>query len=163
MDVISYFYTPRVNPWTPQGFLLTFRYVNKKGYVKGYGAEKYFVAMQQSVVARRGKGSKNYAYYSLLAWTLEHLKVSCEPFDVPQKRIYPKVYPFLWRRERDLNPCIHSCITRFRIVRVRPLRHLCKQLLYYTAFLVKKQLFLCRFQGISIKAVCKLLNRFYVN
>ena len=30
-----------------------------------------------------------------------------------------------WRRERDLNPWIHSCITRFRIVRVRPLRHLC--------------------------------------
>ena len=80
-----------------------------------------------------------------------------------QKRICHLTYPFLWRRERDLNPCIHSCITRFRIVRVRPLRHLCKQLLYYTAFLVKKQLFLCRFQGISIKAVCKLLNRFYVN
>ena len=33
--------------------------------------------------------------------------------------------PLSWRRERDLNPCIHSCITRFRIVRVRPLRHLC--------------------------------------
>ncbi len=30
-----------------------------------------------------------------------------------------------WRRERDLNPRIHSCITRFRIVRVQPLRHLC--------------------------------------
>ena len=50
-----------------------------------------------------------------------------------QKRICRLTYPFLWRRERDLNPCIHSCITRFRIVRVRPLRHLCKQLLYYTA------------------------------
>ena len=35
------------------------------------------------------------------------------------------VPPHAWRRERDLNPCIHSCITRFRIVRVQPLRHLC--------------------------------------
>lgn len=32
---------------------------------------------------------------------------------------------FCWRREWDLNPRIHPCITRFRIVRVRPLRHLC--------------------------------------
>ena len=39
---------------------------------------------------------------------------------------------FVWRRERDLNPWIHSCITRFRIVRVRPLRHLCKVLIYST-------------------------------
>ena len=38
----------------------------------------------------------------------------------------------LWRRERDLNPCMHSCITRFRIVRVRPLRHLCiVSIIYY--------------------------------
>lgn len=37
-----------------------------------------------------------------------------------------------WRRERDLNPCMHSCITRFRIVRVRPLRHLCiVSIIYY--------------------------------
>ena len=36
-----------------------------------------------------------------------------------------------WRRERDLNPWIHSCITRFRIVRVRPLRHLCNTRLFY--------------------------------
>ena len=45
-----------------------------------------------------------------------------------------KTYPFLWRRERDLNPCIHSCITRFRIVRVRPLRHLCNSfyIIYYS-------------------------------
>ena len=41
---------------------------------------------------------------------------------------------FKWRRERDLNPCIHSCITRFRIVRVRPLRHLCiVSIIYYPA------------------------------
>ncbi len=54
------------------------------------------------------------------------------------------VRSFLWRRERDLNSWIHSCITRFRIVRVRPLRHLCK-LLYCTLFFTKKQVFLPAF------------------
>lgn len=52
---------------------------------------------------------------------------------------------FTWRRERDLNPCIHSCITRFRIVRVRPLRHLCiVSIIYY----LKKKInsFYCPFQ-----------------
>ena len=34
--------------------------------------------------------------------------------------------PFPWRRDRDLNPGRHHCLTRFRIVRVQPLRHLCK-------------------------------------
>lgn len=52
-----------------------------------------------------------------------------------------KVYPIFWRRERDLNPWIHSCITRFRIVRVRPLRHLCKQPNYYILFLIRNQAF----------------------
>ena len=33
---------------------------------------------------------------------------------------------FSWRRDRDLNPGRHHCLTRFRIVRVQPLRHLCK-------------------------------------
>ena len=33
---------------------------------------------------------------------------------------------FPWRRDRDLNPGRHHCLTRFRIVRVQPLRHLCK-------------------------------------
>ena len=46
---------------------------------------------------------------------------------------------FCWRRERDLNPWIHSCITRFRIVRVRPLRHLCKSLIYSTITFPEKQ------------------------
>ena len=32
---------------------------------------------------------------------------------------------FPWRRDRDLNPGRHHCLTRFRIVRVQPLRHLC--------------------------------------
>ena len=32
----------------------------------------------------------------------------------------------VWRRDRDLNPGRHHCLTRFRIVRVQPLRHLCK-------------------------------------
>ena len=79
--------------------------------------------------------------------SLEPLSASKIPANLstPQKRMHPKIHPFLWRRERDLNPCIHSCITRFRIVRVRPLRHLCKQLLYYTAFPLKKQVFLCVF------------------
>ena len=45
-------------------------------------------------------------------------------------RIWKNPYSYLWRRERDLNPRIHSCITRFRIVRVQPLRHLC------TAFII---------------------------
>ena len=34
-------------------------------------------------------------------------------------------YPLFWRRERDLNPRTYSYVTRFRVVRVRPLRHLC--------------------------------------
>lgn len=52
---------------------------------------------------------------------------------------------FYWRRERDLNPWIHSCITRFRIVRVRPLRHLCKRF-YCIRFYEKRQVIL---QGFS--------------
>ena len=38
---------------------------------------------------------------------------------------------YFWRRERDLNPWIRSRITRFRIVRVRPLRHLCTAFILY--------------------------------
>ena len=42
------------------------------------------------------------------------------------------LFPFSWRRERDSNPRIHSCITRFRAVRNRPLCHLCiKAILFY--------------------------------
>ena len=67
----------------------------------------------------------------------------------------PTVF-WVWRRERDLNPCIHSCITRFRIVRVQPLRHLCKQLLYYTSFHMKKQVFLWDFQGFFYKSYVKI-------
>ena len=39
-----------------------------------------------------------------------------------------ETWPFqnVWRRDRDLNPGRHHCLTRFRIVRVQPLRHLCK-------------------------------------
>ena len=38
-----------------------------------------------------------------------------------------ETWPFqnVWRRDRDLNPGRHHCLTRFRIVRVQPLRHLC--------------------------------------
>ena len=66
--------------------------------------------------------------------------------------------PLSWRRERDLNPCIHSCITRFRIVRVQPLRHLCKQLLYYILFSIKNQLFFHDFQRKSGAISNKLLR-----
>ena len=37
-------FAPRVNPWTPQDFLLTFLYANKKGYVKDIS---FFVAQRK--------------------------------------------------------------------------------------------------------------------
>ena len=44
---------------------------------------------------------------------------------LPHGKGLPKGSPFPWRRDRDLNPGRHHCLTRFRIVRVQPLRHLC--------------------------------------
>ena len=43
-----------------------------------------------------------------------------------QRKRERKSAPSRWRRDRDLNPGRHHCLTRFRIVRVQPLRHLCK-------------------------------------
>ena len=37
----------------------------------------------------------------------------------------------IWRRERDSNPRTCSHVTRFRVVRVRPLRHLCTAIRFY--------------------------------
>ena len=45
---------------------------------------------------------------------------------LPHGKGLPKGSPFPWRRDRDLNPGRHHCLTRFRIVRVQPLRHLCR-------------------------------------
>ena len=45
--------------------------------------------------------------------------------DTTEKEADKSQLPFLWRRDRDLNPGRHHCLTRFRIVRVQPLRHLC--------------------------------------
>lgn len=42
-----------------------------------------------------------------------------------QRKRERKSAPSRWRRDRDLNPGRHHCLTRFRIVRVQPLRHLC--------------------------------------
>ena len=50
-----------------------------------------------------------------------------------------------WRRERDSNPRIHSCITRFRAVRNRPLCHLCKNIYHFTRNAAKNQGILRRF------------------
>ena len=61
---------------------------------------------------------------------LPHQIPFCSLFPAKQKTRQSGL--FVWRRERDLNPWIHSCITRFRIVRVRPLRHLCKMPVYFT-------------------------------
>ena len=46
--------------------------------------------------------------------------------DTTEKGADKSQLPFPWRRDRDLNPGRHHCLTRFRIVRVQPLRHLCK-------------------------------------
>ena len=53
---------------------------------------------------------------------------------------------FYWRREEDLNLRIRSRITRFPIVLLKPLRHLCIRLslsayLYYCIFLKKSSIF----------------------
>ena len=73
---------------------------------------------------------------------------------------------FVWRRERDLNPWIHSCITRFRIVRVRPLRHLCKFLSILHENPEKCNRFCVPFRKISAKcrhcAACRPLGQIFL-
>ena len=71
----------------------------------------------------------------------------------PCKRVF-----FRWRREEDLNLRIRSRITRFPIVLLKPLRHLCivgtafATLIYITVFFEKMQAFSPRFFKISKKS-----------
>jgi len=87
---------------------------------KGFALLAARPARQLSIADFAVDSSLKYPYYGKAFCsrkTAPTLK-SLSKFVVQQKRATKHRNSFLWRRERDLNPCIHSCITRFRRISI---------------------------------------------
>ena len=99
-----------------------------------------------------------FTFRSVLARTSEHLKASSQALLCANKKTHPKWVCFVGAEKRIRTSGTFQAHTRFPIVLLKPLRHLCnfrrsfrKAPIYITLFFQKMQAFLLHFEKNIVK------------